>query len=532
MKKLVLIDGIKETVYMPVFQSIMLDLRKILQLNDVPIVNNDNVLLEKDMGTTIIDKNLHNTYIQATCVVEPVSELELYRVPVNPDTKCFYRDKEVGVKARASYRSAKMNFEIMVKSKSESTLGKVMDLLYHRKLDVDTFNMHNIQISYVIPNITKQLMIEVFNIKKSIDTTLTIEEYLAKVLDKNMIDMNLALSGNPIQNSLTVTEYQVDVVGEFLGEFDKLETEKDDLYYYTQINYSVTINRPLGIHLEYPILIYNQKLSDTFIMIPSEYIKRNVRNHEKSLIELLKRHDSFGINKNGYYLTYPKYDDFTIPHKLNNYTTIMTVLVQIEDGDDVLFNINELPTLKFKDSAYNLLIAEKEHISKYLNSIFYFNLYINDNEIKEGVITIDVDGTVRTNFPMSVKNSYRLGIHLCDNLTSMGYNDSARIMKYIDDEIIRNENLVRANDIFGIERKKTGIRINNDGIGVETYKEEELFLDIYLGFFDVEPSEVSGAFNRLTTQKASELLFKIRLADFSWTKLSATHHVVFNKLVE
>src|SRR5574344_1475899 len=120
MKKLVLIKGIEETVHMPVFQSVMNDLRRIIQLDDVPVVNSDNVLLEKDSGTTIIDKSLHNTFLQVNCIVEPVSELELYRVPVNPDSKSFFTDKEVGVSAKASYRSAKMNFEVIVKSKSKS----------------------------------------------------------------------------------------------------------------------------------------------------------------------------------------------------------------------------------------------------------------------------------------------------------------------------------------------------------------------------------------------------------------------------
>ena len=64
MKKIVLLNGIKETVIVPVFQSIIKDVAKNLNLSGVPIANSDNMLLEKNNGKTTIDKNLHNIYLQ------------------------------------------------------------------------------------------------------------------------------------------------------------------------------------------------------------------------------------------------------------------------------------------------------------------------------------------------------------------------------------------------------------------------------------------------------------------------------------
>ena len=69
-------------------------------------------------------------------------------MPVHPDTKPFFKDGDSRVKMLTSYRSAKIVYEINVKSKSSSTISKVVDLLYHRKIDVDTFDKHNIQIIY------------------------------------------------------------------------------------------------------------------------------------------------------------------------------------------------------------------------------------------------------------------------------------------------------------------------------------------------------------------------------------------------
>jgi hypothetical protein len=45
MKKLVLLNGIDETVIIPIYQSVTKDIVKNLNLIDVPIVNDDNLLL-------------------------------------------------------------------------------------------------------------------------------------------------------------------------------------------------------------------------------------------------------------------------------------------------------------------------------------------------------------------------------------------------------------------------------------------------------------------------------------------------------
>ena len=63
MKKLVLLNGIDETVIIPIYQSVTKDIVKNLNLIDVPIVNDDNLLLEKNAdGKATIDKKLHNSY--------------------------------------------------------------------------------------------------------------------------------------------------------------------------------------------------------------------------------------------------------------------------------------------------------------------------------------------------------------------------------------------------------------------------------------------------------------------------------------
>ena len=535
MKKIVLINGIEDSVYTPVFQSVAKDIAKNLGLGNVPIVNKDNNLLEKDgIGATTLDKNLHNTYLQINYSIDPSPEVEAYNIPLNPDTKPFFKDDTNKVKMTTAYRDAKFNFEINVKSKSKSVVGKVSDLLYSRQIAVDRFDSHNIQFSYTIPKIAKLLMYELHSILKEYED-IKLEDYLAKNLDKEQIDIALSLSGNPLRNSLMVKEYQLDITGEYLGTLDAINTDKDDLYYVLPLNYHFTIKRPLTIHLEYPYIVFNRTLSDRF---KEKYYRKPVGKYigyEESLEKLLKKYDSFGISKTGYYIKYPSYDEYQIEFKIGSYTTILTVLNIVDkDNPYELFNIKDLPNFKFKENVLKLILENKENISKYLKGLFYFNLYVNNDGIMDECITIDDDGNLRTTFPMEMKNTYRVGIHLCENISCITTAEKEKIKRFINDEIADNIDKERVKSDFGVEKQKVSIRLNKDNEkGIEVYKTEPLFFDIYLDMFDVSKSEVTNAINNFgTTQSPGEILFKIKVPDFGWPKLSNRHHVKLHKLFD
>ena len=49
---------------------------------------------------------------------------------------------------------------------------------------------------------------------------------LNKTLNKEQLDMGLSLTGDINKNSYIVTEYLVDALGEFVGDFDKMTKDK------------------------------------------------------------------------------------------------------------------------------------------------------------------------------------------------------------------------------------------------------------------------------------------------------------------
>lgn len=502
MRRMVTIAGTEETVIKPVVNTVSKDLLHILKLNDTEdftvSYNGIPILKEYYSGSSTVDKSLRSNLLEVTLKEEPVQELELTRVPIHPDTKPFFKDIETDTRALTAYRSIKINFNFLFKSKSRSFINKIIDLLHICKIDGAMHNHHNIQISYQIPNVTKQFIKEIYDIKNSI-TPEDIKVFMDNSFNKNCIDLYESLDGNLINSTLASKEYQNEVLGYFLGEFTDVDKDKDGIYYILPLNYILTFQKPIAVHMEFPYLIYNKKLSDTFIAPNVNYVKRNFRNHEKEIINFLDKRPSFGINKQGYYLTYPRNDEFAIRDKLFGYCPIISMLCRVDKNDPTdLLNINHMGGIDFIDVVKEFIILQREYVTKYPYSLFYFSLY-EDDCLKSHMLTLDELGNLRTVKDMNIKSTYRVLIYICSDISIIPMPNRKTIIDFLN------------NDIF-----KNGGK----------------FFDSYLSFFNLDKSKVWNMYNMLKDKTPGGLLLKLKLGEYEWPKYNAQHHTEVYRLLK
>ena len=503
MRRFVTISGTEETVLKPIVNSVSKDIIDILKLNinsDFVVMYNEiPILKEFYSGPSTQDKSLKSNILEVSVKEEPIQELELTRIPVNPDSVPFFKDEETNTKATTGYRSIKLNFNFSLRSKSRSYITKVLDLLHILKIDGAMHNYHNIQISYQLPNITKKFIKEIIDIKNSYEP-LTISDFMDKTFNKNYLDSYLSLDGDIEKNTLSIKEYQSDVLGYFVGEFTEVEKEKDGIYYSINLNYIIQYQKPISVHMEFPYLIYNKRLSKLFVSPPKDYIERHFRNHEKELISLLTIHQAFGINKQGYYLTYPRDDEFNIRDPLYGYCPIISLLCIVNKNDPTdLFNIDNMGTIQFLDVVSEFIKLQKDYVTKYQGSLFYFALYENDC-IKSNNLSMDELGNLKTLKDMDIRNTYRVVISICSDISIVQYPNRQVIIDFL------NENI-------------------RNGKGT-------LLLDSYLSFFKVELSKVFETYNKQVIKNPGGLLIELQLPDFSWPKLSNQHHTEVYRLLK
>ena len=502
MRRMVTIAGTEETVLKPIVNTVAKDLLDILKLNNVKdfTVNYNGIPILKEYysGSSTVDKSLRSNILEVTTKEEPIQELELTRVPIHPDTVPFFKDDETNTRALTAYRSIKINFNFVLKSKSRGFINKVIDLLHIYKIDGAMHNHHNIQISYQIPNVTKKFIKEIYDIKNNV-TPEDINVFMEKTFNKNCIDLYESLAGNVVHSTLASKEYQNDVLGYFLGEFTDVDKDKDGVYHILPLNYIITYQKPIAVHMEFPYLIYNKKLSDTFISPRTDYVERNFRNHEKELMEFLNKRPSFGINKQGYYLTYPRNDDFNIIDKLYGYCPIISLLCVVDKNDPKdLFNINFMGGIDFIDIVKEFIILQRNFVTKYPESLFYFSLY-EDDCLKSHMLTLDELGNLKTMVDMNIKSTYRVMIYICSDISMIPYPNRKTVIEFLN------------NDVF-----------NNGG----------KFLDSYLSFFNIDKSKVWDIYQNLKDKTPGGLLLKLKLGDFEWPKYNAQHHTEVYRLLK
>lgn len=502
MKRMVTIPGTADSIVRPIGLSISNDLLKILQIENKNVITNfsDNpILMEHNSGASTLDKTLNSEVLEITMKEEAIQDLELTRVPIHPDSIPFFFDPETHTKATVAYRSIKLNFDLKLHSKSRSFINNVIDLLHVYKIEGAMHNLHNLQLLINIPNVTSDFIQEVFEIKKSYDNTLVLSDFLKDTLNKNCIDQMLSLDGNQSKSRVVVKEYQNDALGYFLGEFTEIEKDKEGIYHTLSLNYIVQYQKPVSVHMEFPYLIYNKRLSEKFIKTPVDYVKRNFRNHEKELMLFLDKNPSFGINKMGYYITYPRDDDFDIRDKMFGYCPILSLLCQVDkDHPKDLFNILNLGTIEFIDSVKEFLILQKDYVTTYMQSLFYFALY-EDDCIKGNLLSMDELGNLTSLIDLNYKCTYRVVIFICCDISLIPMPNRKTIIDFLNSDLLKNKGQ---------------------------------FLNSYLSFFNVDKSKIWDIYQSLTDKSPGSLLLKLRLAEYEWPKYNATHHTEVYRLLK
>lgn len=535
-RRVMLSGGLEHTVTRPIIITLCKDVMSMLQMDkDTYVQYGDQVLINNStQGRDTISKSLPDRLLSVNVKENPVDGLEVTRVPLKAQTPPFYKDDEVSTKASTVYKDMELNLEIKYKAKSKAHITSLLNRISLMTSDSSHFNRHNLEFSYEIPKTVGTFIGEVFKIKKTIKTDLVEEEYTKECLDMNRIDRINSLSSMMAKSSYVIREAQTEVLGYINGEiYDKEATEEGN-YHSIDLVYTIQYLKPVAMHIEFPIMIYNKPLPTSFTNLD---VKPNINakyfESYKDLESLLTNYSTFGINYSGFYLTHPPQDDFKQPYELSGYQTLMSLLTIVDPNntDNVMFNINNLGGMKFKDSVVNFMLHDKEVVGEMFGSLFFFALYENEQINYENKLYLDDDGNVKHTLPLDITKTYRVFIFLINDPTMLTSKSKANTIKFLNNEIeLAKEQQNKVSD-FTAEINKDSSRTHLPNQGVEQVKTEELFIDAYFSFFQVPDEDIYTGFQNIPPLSPSEILFKVKLPDFGWTKLTLHHHTDVSKLI-
>ena len=280
------------------------------------------------------------------------------------------------------------------------------------------------------------------NKRKRPDRQLSFSDYLARTFDTRL-DLGGNL-GKTIDNyTLYIREAQVNLEGYISDSVHDIKPEFDDNLNHWGITfrYRITFDKPVGLLLNYNMMVWNTPIAKEF---------RDFQHIENTSNRAIHPRSLRGVNLttigHPIWHTRPRKDYLTIPVEDNRLPNLITpryltrmfsVLTMVDSNDPtLLFNIDEIPNYKFKDSVRRLLLeSEYKYIGIPGASIIFASLIEDNRESYTNRIILSQDGTLRTTHPMDYKKTYRVMFSLLSDMDYLHPDNSKRINRYINNEI-------------------------------------------------------------------------------------------------
>lgn len=439
------LHNIESSVDRPVLIRVVEDVRKFLGFNKSVYYNideNDKVDKEKNpLGDIESYSSPQTEKIEISNVENTEEDTELSLAIINPDYQDIYIDKDIDAAFRPLHIKKRHTLTFKYFNKSKSKVNNLINRLRVKPTSSDWSVIHNLEYSYVLPGYLSNLLIEINTLKNTrLVSPVDLNQYINNTFDRR-VDMINPEDGDVLKVDIGIKEIQQNVLGLIktpMGNIKK-EFDEEEASWFVEFEYEFTYDSPIQLLVHYPLVVYNNLISKKYREVlnltkPATCTDGIYTKGSQGLMDISKAKVSqyLAAPKNSYYKSIPAEDSFHA-QKPDPYTVrILSILTTVDDDDaSALFNINDIPKIRFKDTILDFMKTEYQFMSRPYESIFFFEL------IKDGVkdysnkIIVDADLNLRTEFDMDLKSIYRVMINATIDLNILKPNNLKRIEDYV-----------------------------------------------------------------------------------------------------
>lgn len=434
----------EETVTRPILIQVSNGIKELLGIQKNVYTKfdiKDNIILKKNkLGNIKIDNNTRDEMLYIESVETPYDDHELALIPIRPDFMPIYRDDDIGSKFQPLHHPRRVTLRVKYLSRSKANIYAVTDRMKLYTASDSMYNQLDLMYHYSLPMYVVQLLAEINHLKnKRLEEALTLEDYINKTFDKR-VDLANSIDGEAIKSDLVIRESQADVQGYITDELSTMypEYQEDDATWSIEFEYTFVYEKPVAVILKYPIIIYNSMISKRFRIFEktkkrSKDAYRTARSSD--VYKLVEDDKSFRIREDNYYLTIPEIDKEQLSYPPNFYARMFSVLIIVnEENPTELFNLNDIPRIKFREHVQKFILDECKYVNVKFGTLFYVELYRNKDRDTNKVI-LDEDGTLRTEYPMDMKSTYRVVFNILTDLNMLNGQALKRVKSYFQTEL-------------------------------------------------------------------------------------------------
>jgi len=440
------LQGIDSTISRPVLINILGDIKNLIGVDkDIKYYLDGQETVDRTvnkLGKVVDNSSPRNEFMQVETSEDSTDGSDVSLLTSNPDNYPIYNDKEIRAMFTPITHDRTTTLTIRYFNKSKSKVNSIANRLKLMTAREDMYKIHNIEYYYTIHNYLLRMLSHFNDIKNArLGTKFTLDEYIATTFD-NRVDYGNNAAGEIDKTSIVIREAQMGVIGYLANDLHNIKALYDvtKTAWYLELEYKFSYNKPISLLLDYSPVIFNTEISKEFrVKQPEETMSPINGLRTKGVLGM------YGVTEKNYliptdgkgYITYPINDKTPLP-KPAPFTVRVNSVMLILNKDDLteLFNLSDIPKVKFLDTFTEFLKLELLHIGTLHKSLVYLDIYNGTTKVYNNKVIAAIlpngDISFKTEKPLDITREYRVCFNMLADLNILAVDDRKRIEANIE----------------------------------------------------------------------------------------------------
>lgn len=496
--------GTDETVTRPVQLSILKDISKFIGCRTEPYLHideNSNIKKTRSRrrrlkGSSSAPLNVFNDNVKEMLRITDYTEVtdegtETSLALNNPDSVPFLLDKDIKFATRLIMQRKRVDMTVEYITTDKVYMSSTLDMLRLHMPYNEGKMLHNIQYTVQVPKELLYLTIEILKLKNKRlpDDMMSIGNYLNSISDGRLTKY-VDPSGDMRTADLAIKQMYHSYKGWFNDSFSAIKPEPTENNGESiSLSYTFYYDKPIGIHVDMPIIVYNTPLPSSITKSLSMYSgsvphsSKLVNHNDQGLIHYFNpgkhAYDCINKFKDRVIPSIDDYVDLPLPKDIVRLGTMSVCIEDDKKSIDTLENI--MKAFSVVDSVFDLITKqERENIFKLYNSLLWLTLIREDKFSTSEVLEIDDKGIVVSKEELDLTKRYRLLLCLNTDINVLSRSSLERLKENIKENNESYKLIQSAKIEDFLKEKKLSVK--------DLYYYKEQIIDVknnYLSTFDL-----------------------------------------------
>lgn len=348
----------------------------------------------------------------------------------------IFTDEKLGVRLTPIYATTNVTINFTYRCPSKSEAQRWRDEVRTRVSKNLDINLHKVSYHYLLPIDSIITLKEIHAKREAVrGYGQNFQEYVTAYADPR-----LTLIGGTTgkDERLAIAETQTRIQGTFTWDALPEKAQRDDSTGTWSITFGYRFNfeKPIELHVRYPIMVHNQLLESEFIEFTDKAhdIEKDTKNFSKSYHALHAFElGTIMANRSNIdsIVRIPSYDDYVIPDVIKGTGTSLIALCEVGSDGGSLLNLTDLGDYILDEDILDFIKnSEYSYVCRPYKSIICLSLYRNGFLTSNSNFYCSFALDVFSGVPLNLRDQHRVRVGICVDITLLDVAALKRLQNY------------------------------------------------------------------------------------------------------